>query len=961
MAGPFLWAGNFAKSLKQRLNLSDKAYILPETVDPTVTPTDAPISSLLLLDATVSGEAYIKQDSGATTNWLKLLNTSSGDSTYLRTDGTNFMTGVLRASVGTAAAPSLTFFIDSNTGIFRATTDALGFTTGGVERFRINASGHIVPFADNTYDLGITATNRFKTGYFGTSVIVGSSTTLTTDTLSSSGHLIFQSAAASELRFNTAGANLRWKIDSSGHFLAGTDGSFDIGSSDGGTTLLRPLNAFIKTLLKVGDGTSGSRIRVHGAVTGKVEFGSAVDTDFIEVDHGAHNMNIYINGTRRLALDNGNGSVDIRNSPLRIVEGFDLHWPSENGDIGDVAANRPNNVYVKTSVVVGSTITITGSTITMGSGSITGLADPVSAQDAATKAYVDATASGLDIKKSVDMATAAALSANTAAGSGVGKTLTANANGALSVDSIAVVVNDRILVKDEVSSANNGIYDVTATGSGIAPYVLTRSTDVDQNAEVTAGMFTFVERGTVNSDSGWVLTTNDPITVDTTGLSFVQFSGAGQITAGAGLTKTGNTLDVGAGDGISVLADSVAVSLSATPGLEFSTGSLQVKVDTGIVRTAAGIGVDEPNVDHNTLANLSTGDVHTQYAFLAGRSGGQNLRGGSGAGDDLILRGTSNASDGDVFIDSSHLLFSTDNVKDIGASGATRPRTGYFGTSVIVGSSTTLTTDTLSGSGAVTLQAATANGLFFNTDGANLRWKINSAGHFLAGTDGSFDLGSADGGSTFLRPANAYIKTKLRVGDGTSASRIQIHASATAKLDFGSALDTDFLEGDSGSHVISMYVNGTKRLALDSGANAVDIRNGDLRIREAFNLKWPGEDGDIGNTATNRPNNVFVKTNLSTGNDVKASGDLRTEVAGKGLRIKEGVNARMGEATLVAGTVTVANTSVTATTRIFLSRRTLGTLAGHLSYTLSAGVSFTITSSAATDDGIITWMLVEPA
>lgn len=190
---------------------------------------------------------------------------------------------------------------------------------------------------------------------------------------------------------------------------------------------------------------------------------------------------------------------------------------------------------------------------------LTGLGTPTADTDAATKAYVDAAVSGLDLKASVRLATAAALPANTPAGSGVGKTLTGNANGALTVDGVAVAVNDRILVKDEVSAQHNGIYVVTTVGDGSNPFVLTRATDADSDAEVTTGMFCFVSEGTVNADSGWVLVTDDPITLDTTALSFTQFSGAGQITAGAGLTKTGNTLDVGAGNGIQVNADSIEV------------------------------------------------------------------------------------------------------------------------------------------------------------------------------------------------------------------------------------------------------------------------------------------------------------------------------------------------------------------------------------------------------------------
>ena len=93
----------------------------------------------------------------------------------------------------------------------------------------------------------------------------------------------------------------------------------------------------------------------------------------------------------------------------------------------------------------------------------------------------------------------------------------------------------------------------------------------------------------------------------------------------------------------------------------------------------------------------------------------------------------------------------------------------------------------------------------------------------------------------------------------------------------------------------------------------------------------------------------------------KIPDDVHITTAGKGLRIKEGSNARMGTSTLTAGSVVVANTSITASSRVFLSRMALGGTAGHLSVTLNAGVGFTITSSSGTDTSTIAWQLLEPA
>lgn len=177
-------------------------------------------------------------------------------------------------------------------------------------------------------------------------------------------------------------------------------------------------------------------------------------------------------------------------------------------------------------------------TVDVASKRITSVATPTSSTDAANKAYVDAVKQGLDIKDSVRAATTANITLS----------------GTQTIDGVAVIAGDRVLVKDQTTASGNGIYDVAAGAWA-------RSADADVSSEVTAGMFVFVAEGTANADSGWVLTTNDPITLGTTSLSFTQFSGAGQITAGAGLTKTGNTIDaVGTANRITVNADSIDIA-----------------------------------------------------------------------------------------------------------------------------------------------------------------------------------------------------------------------------------------------------------------------------------------------------------------------------------------------------------------------------------------------------------------
>ena len=180
----------------------------------------------------------------------------------------------------------------------------------------------------------------------------------------------------------------------------------------------------------------------------------------------------------------------------------------------------------------------------------------------ANKAYVDQVAQGLDTKPSCKVGTTANLSATYSNGTaGVGATLTnSGTQAALSIDGITMVAADRVLVKDQSTAAQNGIYVVTNIGSGSSNWILTRATPEDQPAELSGGSFVFVEEGTANGDNGYVFTHTGAPTFGTTALDVTQFSGAGQINAGAALSKTGNQMDVEVdGSSIEVNADALRV------------------------------------------------------------------------------------------------------------------------------------------------------------------------------------------------------------------------------------------------------------------------------------------------------------------------------------------------------------------------------------------------------------------
>lgn len=303
-------------------------------------------------------------------------------------------------------------------------------------------------------------------------------------------------------------------------------------------------------------------------------------------------------------------------------------------------------------------------------------ADPSAAQDAATKAYVDASAQGLDAKGSVRAATTGALPAHTFdAGN---NRLTASANGAIgSLDGVTLVLNDRVLVKDEGSGTHleNGIYYVELVGDASNPWKLKRTTDADSSAEVNSGLYVFVEEGTVNADSGWILITNNPITLNTTALSFTQFSGAGQIVAGLGLTKSGNTLNLAGGsnnqDGLTIGADTVVVNIdtaaglkfdASTPkkiqvsqdaagGLEFNAGAERIKLPTnhGLARDANGLALGTPSSVTASSTNAVTTTTHTHAADSTLARSAITITAGNGltGGGDLTTNRTVDVGKGD--------------------------------------------------------------------------------------------------------------------------------------------------------------------------------------------------------------------------------------------------------------------------------------------------------------------------
>ena len=236
----------------------------------------------------------------------------------------------------------------------------------------------------------------------------------------------------------------------------------------------------------------------------------------------------------------------------------------------------------------------TGS-VSLNSQTITNVADPVNTQDAATKGFVEATSQGLDVKDSCVAATTGNITISTALNNGD------------TLDGVTLSTNDRVLVKDQSTASQNGIYVV---GSSPA-----RADDLATGADA-AGFFTFVEQGTVNADNGFVCTSNKgSAVVGTNNLTIAQFSGAGQITPGDGLDKSGNTLsvDLKANGGLVIESTEIAIDLAASS----ITGTLPVSKLTSVTSTASELNVLDGITSTTAELNLMDGGTSATSTTLA--------------------------------------------------------------------------------------------------------------------------------------------------------------------------------------------------------------------------------------------------------------------------------------------------------------------------------------------------------
>jgi hypothetical protein len=310
-----------------------------------------------------------------------------------------------------------------------------------------------------------------------------------------------------------------------------------------------------QAILYFDDGTNWTQINGFGSVTAQTTYGgtsgngSALTYSRSDHTHGTPSLTNNAPSTQAIgdSAVTGTGTEPARDDHKHAMPAFgsvtaQTSFGASSGDGSGTSIARndhthgtPTHDNTAHSAINLSALAVPLVDVSFNSVKITNLATPTASTDAATKGYVDATAQGLDVKDSVRAATIAN-----------GTLASAFENGDV-IDGVTLATNDRILIKNQTDQTANGIYIVQASGAPL------RSADMDAGADFP-GAFTFVEEGTVNADSGFVCTTNSPVTLGSTNITWTQFSGTGTFTASAGVVLTGNDFQgvVESGKGLTV-------------------------------------------------------------------------------------------------------------------------------------------------------------------------------------------------------------------------------------------------------------------------------------------------------------------------------------------------------------------------------------------------------------------------
>ena len=617
----------------------------------------------------------------------------------------------------------------------------------------------------------------------------------------------------------------------------------------------------IKALSAAGEGVDQTISVDSGFVTGLFTGGDGISysTGTISLDPTDSATFENITAKNKLSIFDSANGVEVAKLEGDIDQGLTIHSHAHatDGGIRFVIHDTQDSDYLIISQPTG---------ISVVNRRIRNVGAPIQDLDAATKSYVDGVTQGLAIRDPAKAATTAALTSTNAItaisydsgalgfGAFIDITAPAGTGQALdSIDGFALSTGDRIMIKDETGGnlPFNGIYTWDSARR------ITRATDMDSGSEFNGGEFVFVQEGNINGGNGFSQKDNVTVVGDSA-VHFVQFSGAGQIITGDGISKVGNTL---------------SVDLAATSGLEFTSGELRVDVDASTMEIS-GSGV-----------NLKDGVVTTDKFNTAGGTGVTLTNIATNASETFSTAGLRNQLENGEFKVYTKTIGDSDT-KALVDSGYVQP---LARAAIVAGANINYDSGTGVISGAASYGDANVTAL---VDSAYVQPLARAA--LVAGTNVTFDSGS---GRVDL-PASVAITTGLTVGGNTVLT--------TADEGDGNGIDADTLDGQQGS----AYLRSDAADAYTSGT--LTFNNGTtLTAADGATVNFSMADGTAPFTVTSTTN--VPNLNASSLSGVAVGSFLRSDASDAftsgTLTFNNGTTVAFENATSTAP-FTVASTTV---------------------------------------------------